>query len=218
MSDYLPEKYYNLPTWATIIVDCNDIENIKKSFCTGNLATNIRKAEKKGITTNGTFSIDVLSKFSSIYDYNYLHRNIRPTWGNTYDYFYSIKEYIDNNQAFFIGSYLDNKLVAGGIFLISKNTVYYKYGASDKTIKGIPLMHTVIYNAILKACELKCQFFDLNGINPRSSGSDQVAAITMFKRSFHGKEILSPERIYLNINPLFTIFFIILKFFKNKMH
>ena len=210
-------KVFDLPTWSTIIINTSNIETLLKSFSKGHLSA-IKKAKKEGITTSDFFSDDTIKSFVNIFDANYKTRGLATQWANTMTYFTHLSATMAFNNSFFIGAYKNDKLVAGGIFLAHGNTIHYKFGTSNYELRSIPLMHTVIYQAILKAKELNFSIFDLGGINPDAIDGSQVRSINTFKKGFGGTIITSPKRIYLTNNPLsLTIVLLLLKI-KHLIH
>jgi len=195
-------NYLQLPTWSTIIINITDVEAFQKIFATGNLATNIRKAIKKGVEVHDTINYADIKSFADLYDATYKHRGLATQWKNTSEYFSSLWQVMQNENGFFIGAYLNEQLVAGGIFLCQGKTVYYKFGASNRDVQNVPLMHSVIYRAMQKASELGYKYFDLGGINPDAVEGDQVFAINTFKKGFGGTVITSPKRIFITNNPV----------------
>jgi len=192
-------KQFDLPTWSTIIVELKDSENLLKVFSKGHHSA-IKKAEKSGIIISNDFTNQTIKEFSNLFDETYRTRHLKTLWENTETYFVKLSEFIHSKNGFFIGAYLDNKLVAGGLFLQVGNTVHYKYGTSNHELRSIPLMHTVIYNAMLQAKNLGFTQFDLGGINIDAAEGSQVHAINTFKKGFGGNITTSPDRIYLTNN------------------
>jgi lipid II:glycine glycyltransferase (peptidoglycan interpeptide bridge formation enzyme) len=207
-------KHFDLPTWSTIIVDLSNVEILLKTFSKGHHSA-IRKAEKSGITISTNFTQQTIKAFADLFDATYKSRNLATQWKNTELYFTKLAETITDKNGYFVGSYLDNKLVAGGIFLANGNTVQYKFGTSNHEYRNIPLMHSVIYNAMLHAAKQGFTQFDLGGINPEAAEGSQVQAINTFKKGFGGTIITSPKRIYLTNNPIsLAIVLLLLKFKK----
>ena len=192
-------KYFDLPTWATIIVDLSNTESLFKTFSKGHPSA-IKKAEKSGINISNTFTEQTIKDFALLFDKMYKKRKIIPQWKDSELYFKKISEMMKSNNSFFTGAYLEEKLVAGGIFLAYGKTVHYKFGCSDHELRTIPLMHSVIYNAMLHSKDKGFTSFDLAGINLVAPEDSQIQGINTFKKGFGGKIIKSPKRIYVTNN------------------
>jgi hypothetical protein len=209
---------FSYPTWITIIIETTSSEYIEASFQKGNVGTNIRKAQKKGVHIDSSISEKTINEFANLYDSTYKNRDIQKQWKNSHTFFTALVPHLKTDNGFFIGAYFQDKMVAGGIFFASGNTLYYKYGASNRTLKGIPLMHSIIHQAVLLAKDRGYSFLDLCGINPEAPEGSQVHAITMFKKGFGGSILRSPERIYLTNNRITLAFVLLLLKFKRLIH
>jgi len=213
-TNYAIAKYFDLPSWSTIIVEISNAEILLKNFSKGHHSA-IRKAEKSGIIISNDFTEQTIKEFSDLFDVTYKSRNLATQWKNTELYFTKLAEMITNKNGYFVGAYLENKLIAGGVFLANGNTVQYKFGTSNHEYRSIPLMHSVIYNAMLHAEKQGFTQFDLGGINLEAAEGSQVQAINTFKKGFGGTIITSPNRIYLTNNPIsLAIVLLLLKFKK----
>src|ERR1035437_1797050 len=110
------ENYFNYQNWSTSIIELFDLHNLSKNLSKGHLSA-IKKAEKWGITVSNDFSNQTILTFSVLFDETYKTRKIKAQWNNTESYFIELSKQMNLTKSFFIGAYLENKLVAGGIFL-----------------------------------------------------------------------------------------------------
>jgi hypothetical protein len=200
-ANYAIAKHFDLPTWSTIIVDLSNAESLLKNFSQGHHSA-IIKAEKLGITISNDFTEQTIKAFAELFDTTYKSRKLVTQWKNTDLYFRKLAKILTDKNGYFVGAYLENKLVAGGIFLANGNTVQYKFGTSNHEYRSIPLMHSVIYNAMLHAEKQGFTQFDLGGINTEAAEGSQVQAINTFKKGFGGTTITAPNRIYQTNNPI----------------
>jgi len=215
------KNYINYPNWSTSIIDLtkneNDLKTLIKNFSKGHVSA-IKKAEKTGISVSNEFADEKIKAFALLFDETYKTRNIKTQWDNSLNYFTMLSEIMKPTKSFFIGAYHENCLVAGGIFLTQGDTVHYKFGSSNHQIRSIPLMHSVLYNAMLYAQNQGFHYFDLGGINTNAPEGSQVWAINTFKKGFGGNIISSPERIYLSNNRITLAFVLLLLKFKRLIH
>ena len=193
-------KLIDLPTWSTILVELTDLDVVTRNFTKGHLSA-IKKADKSGLIISNEVTNQTITDFAKLFDETYKSRKIATQWQNSEIYFKTLSQKL-NNKGYFIGAYLDRKLVAGGFFIKQGKTVHYKYGASNHELRSIPLMHTVIYNAMLHAMEQGACYFDLGGINPNAPEGSQIHAINTFKKGFGGTIVTSPERIFISNHPI----------------
>lgn len=181
--DGLPGSF----NWATSVVDISKDETaLLQSF-----SPNHRQSVRKGIAA--PFTIDALENdeamaFSEGYAAVFARRGIRVPASETMRLLTQLPEEPD---AFTLCARqaADGKLVGGGIFLRSGNTCTYYQGWSART--PYPVLHTLLWKAMLRAKSLGCSRFDLGGysLNERDA---QLQAINDFKRWFRGTVVTYP--------------------------
>ena len=146
-----------------------------------NLKRNIRKSNKPHINWGEReMDVTVLTseniKWNNFLAFRDLHireagRETRSleTWRKQY-------ESVLNNEAFVIHGYIKDKLVSAAIFYKSKTHCYYSVAASRRDMFDKPLIHYIIWLAILHSKNLGILFFELGNYYPKN-GSNYIPSI-----------------------------------------
>lgn len=94
------------------------------------------------------------------------------------------KQIIERDLGFILLAYKNTTPVAGAVFLVYKNNIMYKYGASDDRFLDLRPNNLLFWNAIHWACERGCTSFDW--------GKTEVANIGLrsFKSGWGSQEII----------------------------
>ncbi len=99
------------------------------------------------------------------------------------------EQIIQENEAFALLGTLENKLETAALFHYSKSHCYYGVSASNRELFEKPLLHSLLWNAILHAKKLGCIYFELG--EQYFVESDVVTKkdvnISTFKRGFGGE-------------------------------
>jgi len=93
---------------------------------------------------------------------------------------------IEQNEAFAVFGYKNNKLISASLFQHSKSKCFYSVGVSDRSEFTKPVSHLLIYHAIKKAKELGCKEFDMGEQIFDSQYKAKESNISSFKRGFGG--------------------------------
>jgi hypothetical protein len=168
---YLNKKYTSieLRSWVSLInkpkpAFCRhflnlDIgyENIKLGY-RKNTHRNIIKSKKNNLTFKISKDIASIDEF---YKLNILTRKKHGLPPQPKSFFINIYNYLfENNLGFVATVYTDKKAIASAIFFTYKNTIIYKYGASDS--KNLILRpNNFLFDSMLNyACNNNYSFFD----------------------------------------------------------
>lgn len=96
-------------------------------------------------------------------------------------------------QAFAIYGYLDSQLVSAGLFVYNQWECYYGVGAYQRELFSQPLSHASVWQAILEAKRLGCQFFTFGEIifstyelKQDNLNAKKEQSISHFKQGFGG--------------------------------
>jgi len=100
-------------------------------------------------------------------------------------------EMVKERQAFIVFGFWENDLVTAAFFSFSKKSCYYGVGASIRAMFDKPLSHIILWNTILYAKKLGCEYFEIGEIlfpkiNPLPPTSKELG-ISTFKRGFGGE-------------------------------
>ncbi len=100
---------------------------------------------------------------------------------------------IRQGEAFALYGYLDDKLVAAGLFPCNAWRCYYGVGAYERALFDKPLSHVMVWEAMREAKRMGCRHFDLGdrffAQTPKADGtlpSDKELSISHFKTGFGG--------------------------------
>lgn len=71
------------------------------------------------------------------------------------------KRFAETDNVDFLGAYLKNKLVAGSIFLICNDAMYYWWNSSSEEGRLLSANYILIFNAIKNAMKTNINFLDM---------------------------------------------------------
>ena len=112
---------------------------------------NIRKAEKVGVSVEITNSLDAVDEF---YRLNSLSRRDHGIPPQPYYFFKNIYEEIISKRMGFVSlATYNNVAIAGNVYFQFRETVIYKYGASDKNYQHLRANNLIMWEAIKWCCE-----------------------------------------------------------------
>lgn len=98
--------------------------------------------------------------------------------------------------------------LAGTLILIADQTAYYYYAFSSPLGRKKFAQHLLIWEAIKLAKSLKCQIFDLEGIeDSRYKVTRKWRGFSHFKKSFGGKEVEFPGSFTKYYHPIAKLLF-----------
>lgn len=187
--------------WATIVINLIPDEDVLFQSFNKNHRYSIRKTIEKNVTVSA-LKRDELPEFVDGYIEMYRRRKIyqdkvaiTQIFNNIYD---AATESPDKGMVLAIHHPEDKHIVAGGIFLRSGNTMYYRHGFSLRC-KGLSLMHVLIWKAICYAKKQGCTRFDMGGYS--LDPDPQLSGINDFKKWFSGDLIINPRSKVIGLYP-----------------
>ncbi len=141
----------------------------------------INKAMNDGVTIGLNTDLNSLSEFYR------MHLKVRKYHGTPIQpksFFYKLKKKIfDKNLGFIIVAYLAKIPIAASIFMYYKNTIIYKYSASDYNYLSYRPNNLILWSAIKWGCENGLKYFDF-GISKKED-----KGLITFKSGWGTKEI-----------------------------
>ena len=144
----------------------------------------IHQAEKRDVTVRLTSNEEDMERF---YRLHVATRKKLGVFPQPHAFFESIFRHIISQDGGFIGiAECGGKTVAGVVFLIHGDTIYYKYNASDEKYLQKRPNHLIIWEAIKYACANNYKYFDFGRCTPEEEG------LRTFKSRWGAKEIALP--------------------------
>lgn len=133
-----------------------------------NTRRNIRKAERKGVTTTMSQSLDSIREFYRLNCITRRDHNLPP---QPYHFFRHIYDHVisKGHGVVILADYL-GKTIAGGVFFHFGSEAIYKYGASDKTFQEVRPNNVVMWEAIRWYCSKRVQSFSFGRTEPGNEG------------------------------------------------
>jgi len=159
--------------------------------------------------------IEGIEEFNQIYKITHRRHKFVP-----FSLDYLKKEFLtfsrDDQISVLLAKY-KGEVIAGGIFIFWQKTAYYHHGASSLKYPKIPASYLLIFKAIKKAKEKKCQKFNFWGISERDFkfkilnlkvGLHPWKGLTLFKKGFGGweKKYLKTQDLPQNFKYWFSFF------------
>jgi len=96
---------------------------------------------------------------------------------------------IKKNKIFMMNGFIEGQLVTSSLFIHNDSCCLYAVSASSRELFDKPLGHAIIWNAILIARQMKCNYFDFGDLvynNLDEDDSKKQNNINLFKKSFGG--------------------------------
>jgi len=144
------------------------LDNLWKEFKQKSIRYPIRKAQNSGIIIEKSVSEEILKSF---YRLNILTRRKHGIIPQPYKFFLHIQQEIFNrNLGFLLIARYKNIVIAGSLFFIYKNTIYYKFNASHINYLKFQPNHLILWEAIKWAVENDYKIFDLGRTSPDNPG------------------------------------------------
>jgi len=93
-------------------------------------------------------------------------------------------EMLQQNKAYLVTGYYQDKLVAASYILHGSETAYYGIGVYDRELmaEDLPLSHYTLYFSILHAQKLGLLYFNMGNLDPGESAKSR--SIALFKKGF----------------------------------
>ncbi|MDD4530507.1 MAG: peptidoglycan bridge formation glycyltransferase FemA/FemB family protein, partial [Candidatus Gracilibacteria bacterium] len=192
--------YKNFIEKYTAVIDLTKTEDEILAAMKQKGRYNIRLAEKKGVQVK---MVENTEKNLEIYYNLTKETNERDQFNsNSKEYFKKFLDYIySNNLGGMFFAYLDNEVIAAGIFTFFKKTAIYYYGASTSNNSKRNCMPTYLlqWTAILEAKKRGCKIYDFLGIADPDDKHSHLLGVTDFKLKLSQETKKWPESlIYVN--------------------
>jgi CelD/BcsL family acetyltransferase involved in cellulose biosynthesis len=173
---------------VTYILDLTpDQETLAKAFH-DNVRRGIRQADKRGIKVHLTIGEEGIEKF---YNLNVITRKKLGVLPQPHAFFQNIYHHvISKNLGFTVLGESEGQTVAGIIFLTHKDTIYYKFNASDQRYLQKRPNHLVTWEGIKYAREHKFKQLDFGRCTPEEEG------LKTYKSRWGTKEVDLPYYYY----------------------
>ena len=182
MKDHITNQKLPIPAYTNKIDISMSFEQILEQMRPKG-RYNIKLAEKKGvmIVERDISDVDIF--------YNMLlettkRDNFRP---NPKEYYISMLKCIQNSKLLY--AIHENDIICGGIFTFTKNQGLYYYGASSNIKRNLMAPYLLQCEAINRAKELNCKYYDFMGLADPNNANDQLLTVTDFKLKFGGETI-----------------------------
>lgn len=119
------------------------------------------------------------------------------------------KKLLENfgSDAFLLLAKINDEVIAGGIFVYSKDICTYYYGASSDENREAQAPTLLQWQAILKAKKDGKKYFDFLGIAPIEIKNHPWSGVSQFKRKFGGDEIDYASEVEIPFSKLWYYLF-----------
>ena len=144
-------------------------DDIKKRINKKTIQYSIRRAKKSGIRIRENNTLEGLKEF---YKLNEKTRTKHGVPAQPFKYFINLyHNMILKNLAYLLLAYDNEKVIAASIFIKFKDTIHYKYNASNpKYLKEKKPNHLLTWYAIKNACTNGYKYFDFGRTSPDNYG------------------------------------------------
>lgn len=188
--------------WATLVVDLKPEEElILKSFSV-NHRQSIRKAQQAGIVVRPILQEELqqyAGQHTAMFTRRGIARNVSDTLRLVSGLFaLSLAE--DAPVFILTARQGDTAILGGAIFLRSGDTCTYYHGFAERGDPPLPVLHSLIWEAMKEARRRGCTRFDLCGYS-LDPGDQQLKAVNDFKRWFRGQLIENPKTVVIPLWP-----------------
>jgi lipid II:glycine glycyltransferase (peptidoglycan interpeptide bridge formation enzyme) len=132
---------------------------------------NIRNAEREGITIKAGTSGEFMEEFCRL---NYLTRKDHGLPPQPLIFFNKVHEHIlARNLGHIILAFNKGVAIAGAVFFHSRDTVIYKYGASDRNYRHLRPNNLIMWEAIQSCARMGHKEFSFGRTEPENEGLRQ---------------------------------------------
>lgn len=170
-------KYYKkfIPPYTAVIDLSQSEEDILASMKPKG-RYNIRLAEKKWVEVREVKkSPENIKIFHTLMQETTSRDNF--AW-NTYRYY---EIFLEQATSFLLFAYHENEVIAAGIFIQNRESMYYYYGASSSQKRNLMAPYLLQWSAILKAKNIWCRLYDFLGIAAPDEKNSPLAWVSDFK-------------------------------------
>lgn len=192
--------FNNENTKSSLEIDLEkSIEDIYSSVRKGH-KSDIKKAIREGIRVEELKDEGELKHFTDLY---LKMCKTRVIGGHSAEEIHNICNYLVMNKKgqILLAKDCNNVIIGGAILAYQGISVRYLLGASDPDRRELPLLHLVIYEAIMKAKSMNFRYFDFWGYNHFAEESDQAFNINHFKKGFGGYHTFFAKKMNVNLFP-----------------
>ncbi len=202
---WLKKAYYKkFLTHYTALIDLSQKEEDILAAMKPKWRYNIKLAAKKGVVTQ------VVNKTpANIRAFYELMKETTSrdkfSWNN-YEFYYTFLNNIIESKLLL--SYVDDKLVAGWIFIFQKDVSIYYYWASTshKKFRNLMAPYDLQWHAITLAKQSWSKYYDFLWVADPSAENDPLAGVTSFKRKLTSDiRYVSESYIWINSRILYTL-------------
>lgn len=206
---------YNKSNRCTIHIDLTKtIDEIQKDFANV-LTKNIRSAINKNVVVRLAVLEKEIKDFASLY---MKMGNKRGTIHYTETYLFDLCKFLIKTQnGFLLCSFVDEKMIGGGLFIHQGGKTEYQIGATDPDFKKIPASHLVLFEAIKHAKATGKKIFDMGGIGFYATPAEQIYNINQFKENFSKNYVFYTKVLYVDMNPFYLKLLNMLSFIKSRL-
>jgi lipid II:glycine glycyltransferase (peptidoglycan interpeptide bridge formation enzyme) len=181
----------------TYILDLtSDLKTLNEGFH-DNVRRGIKQAEKRGIHVYSTTSEKGLDDFYRLNVFTRKKLGVLPQPQAFFKNLY--RHVISKDLGFVMLAESEGKIIAGVVFLIHKNMIYYKFNASDQKYLQKRPNHLITWEAIQYACENHFEHLDFGRCAPEEVG------LRSYKEKWGAKETGLPYYYYPVIKGVTTV-------------
>jgi lipid II:glycine glycyltransferase (peptidoglycan interpeptide bridge formation enzyme) len=186
-------RNYHLDYFLDLEPDVNTLENRFHH----SIRRCIKQGQKRGVSVRITSTEADLDYF---YKLNVTTRKKLGVLPQPRAFFKALyRHVISQNLGFIVVAESEGKIIAGVLFLTYKNTIYYKFNASDERHLQKRPNHLIIWEAIRYACANGYKLFDFGRCSPEEEG------LRTYKRHWGAREVSLPYYYYPEVKGLATI-------------
>jgi lipid II:glycine glycyltransferase (peptidoglycan interpeptide bridge formation enzyme) len=179
--------------WSTLISKINlTDEELLKSFA-DNHRQSIKKAMNIGFKTTLLNQKDI-DTFNNQYCEMYTAKGLPINITNNFQKFTRLFQFFEEHKnGFFMGVWLENKLIGGVCISFGNNVAFYLEGYSHPDYRKLPVSHLALYESMKLARDNGLNYFDFGGYANNTVEGDQLYNINKFKEGFRGELIYYPK-------------------------
>jgi CelD/BcsL family acetyltransferase involved in cellulose biosynthesis len=171
----VPATSTTLFKWHTI--DLTPDEGTLWSNLASMTQRGIRKAERSGVTVHTAATKEELREWFLLHLQTRKYRH--NLLAQPYSFFENIWDaYIPSGRGFLLLAAHEGKIIAGTMYLLWRDTCYYKFNASDGESLAVRPNNVLMWQGILEAKRRGYRLFDLGRSNAQQTG------LVTFKESF----------------------------------
>ena len=173
-------------------------QDVKKKINKRTIQYSIKKAIKSGVTIEEDNTLNGVMHF---YRLNALTRKKHGVPSQPKKYFINLfKNMIQSGLAYIITAKANEKTIAASMFFKFKDTIHYKYNASDPAyIKSHNPNHLLTWHAIERSCNEGYHLFDFGRTSPDNEG------LMRYKKMWGAQPISCPYQYYPQIMGITSI-------------